>query len=144
MSHHHEEHGHEEEHDRQEGRSEGEVRFEGLLGREEVADRLEELARGLREGTVSFRRGEESLSLRPQDIVELELKARQKADEEYFELEVEWARAPEGGEPGLTISSEEPEEHDGGEVEDGDDGDDDHGAGGDDGGGVEVEVNRGD
>jgi len=141
MSHHHEEHGHEEEHDREEDRTEGEVRFEGLLDRGEVADRLEELARGLREGTISFRRGEETLSLRPQDIVELELKARQKEDEEYFELEVEWARAPEGGEPGLTISSEEPEEGPGGE--DGDDGDDHHEAGGDDGGGgVEVEVNR--
>lgn len=134
MSHHHEEHGHEDEHARAEGRSKGEVRFEGLLDREEVADRLEELARGLREGTVSFRRGEESLSLHPQDIVELELKARQKEDEEYFELEVEWARTPEGGEPGLTISAGEPEE----DGSDGEDGGDDRGPDG----GVEVEVNR--
>lgn len=75
----------------------GKLRFEGELDRGEVAAYLEAIVRGLRSGSLQFRREEESLSLAPGERVSLSVKAASKKGRESVRFELEWRAPSESG-----------------------------------------------
>jgi amphi-Trp domain-containing protein len=89
------------------------LEHEGDFRREAVADLLDQLAAGLRSGTVNLALAGEHLTLEPADYVQLELCAKRKGERQSIALELDWV-----SEPKLVIetnmiaitSSEEPDE----------------------------------
>lgn len=80
----------------------GKLRFDGELERGEVAAYLEAIVRGLRNGSLQFRRAEESLALTPAERVSLSVKASSKKGRENVRFELEW-HAPSATEGELSI-----------------------------------------
>lgn len=78
------------------------LRFEGELERAEVAAYLEAIVRGLRSGSLQFRREETSLALSPADRVDFSVKASSKKGRESVSFELEW-RAPSESDGELAI-----------------------------------------
>ncbi len=74
-------------------RSRGKIKLEQALGREEAAAYLDAIARGLRNGQIEFRRGAETLELSPAEIVQLSLKAAEKAKGGKLEIVLRWTDA---------------------------------------------------
>lgn len=89
-----------------------EIEFEGAMGREVVAGYLEKVIEGLRSGTVAVHRGGEALALHPEEVVRVEVEARQKEQKESLAIKLRW-RASEPLQAqdlvSLEISSTEPE-----------------------------------
>ena len=71
------------------------VQFDGFLELEQAAAYLEDIARGIRTGTLSLRHGGEAVTLSPRPMLKVELEAKQSKDKEKVELEIKWRRAPE-------------------------------------------------
>jgi amphi-Trp domain-containing protein len=89
--------------------SKKEIAFEGKVELQKVIEYLEQLVASLKDGKVVVEKGREFLVLEPSEIVEIEVEAEQKKDEEKFSLELEWGRSwTTSGEPDLRISSVEP------------------------------------
>ncbi|MEZ4331598.1 MAG: amphi-Trp domain-containing protein [Myxococcota bacterium] len=78
------------------------LQFEGELDRSEVAAYLEAIVRGLRSGSLQFRREEESLALTPAERVDVSVKASSRKGREGVRFELEW-RAPSESEGKLAI-----------------------------------------
>lgn len=66
------------------------LRFEGAMDREEVATYLESITKGLRNGSIHFRQGENAVELTPNDRVSLSVKVATKGDAQRLAFEVEW------------------------------------------------------
>ena len=89
--------------------SKKEIGFEGRVELQKAIEYLEQLVAGLKEGKVVVEKGRDFLVLEPAEIVEIEVEAEQKKDEEKFSLELEWGRGwTASGEPDLRISTVEP------------------------------------
>ncbi|WP_052812944.1 amphi-Trp domain-containing protein [Desulfonatronum thioautotrophicum] len=90
--------------------SKKEVKLKGVMETSQVVTYLEDLVAGLKEGTICVRQGEEFVTLCPDQMVDVEVKATAKKGKEKFEMELSWYREPADEESQLiTISSEEPE-----------------------------------
>jgi len=81
-------------------KSKKEAKIKASLEVQQVADRLDEVVRSLRGGTVSFVNGDHSLALTPTGPIKLEISATQKSNKEAISVELSWRREEE----------EEPEE----------------------------------
>ncbi len=86
-----------------------EVSFKGKVELDKAIEYLERLSASLKEGRVVVEKGREFVALEPSEVVEIEVEAEQKKDEEKLSIELEWGRNwTAEAEPGLRISSAEP------------------------------------
>lgn len=73
------------------------IKIEGVMQFSEVICNLEKLVSDMKDGRVVVAAGEESLSLSPAVLVNVEMKASQKKDKEKFALEISWKKHKEMG-----------------------------------------------
>jgi len=88
-----------------------EVEFKGNLEQKQLVSYLEELIKSIKSGTVVVQHGAEHVALTPQDVMELEVEAKQKDNKEKLSLEISWKKSVAAAEAPETfkISSEAPE-----------------------------------
>lgn len=72
-----------------------EAKIKASLDLPQVVDRIEEVLRSLRSGTVSFVNGDHSLALQPTGPIKLQISATQKSNKESISLEISWRREDE-------------------------------------------------
>lgn len=77
------------------GKDKKTIAFEGTLEQDRVVEYLEHLVAGVKAGTVSLQRGGDSLSLHPDQVVNLELEARQSPNKESLTVKLRWRRENE-------------------------------------------------
>lgn len=70
------------------------VEIEQYVETKEAIKYLEDLVKGLKSGSIVVQHGEESVTLTPPDMIELELEAKQKKDKSKFVLQLSWKSAP--------------------------------------------------
>ncbi|GMT49244.1 MAG: hypothetical protein IEMM0008_0783 [bacterium] len=92
------------------GKEKREVSTKLIMDVSEVITYLQDLASGLKAGQVCVQQGNEFVTLKPVDLIKVEIEAVQKKDKEKFTLEISWKNeAKEVGEINtLKISSKEP------------------------------------
>lgn len=66
------------------------------LSREEVAEHLEGIARGIKKGEVKLNYGQESIELDIGSQPEFEVEVEKEGEEYSLELEIEWKENNEG------------------------------------------------
>jgi len=71
------------------------IKIEGVMQLSEVIANLEKLVADMKTGLVTIAAGDESLSLRPSVLVNVDMKASQKKDKEKFALEISWKKHKE-------------------------------------------------
>ena len=88
-----------------------EVEVKKSLEIEAAAAALEDLAASLRAGTICVEKGEQYVTLKPAEVVDLELKAAQKKNKNKFVMELTWREVlpADEAENEFKISSKEPE-----------------------------------
>lgn len=88
--------------------SKREIEIKTVLGREEAARYLQELAQCLAGGRIVVQRGAEYVELRPSGSLELTIEAAGKKDKEKVSLELAWRMeaAPQAGGCAFTISAD--------------------------------------
>lgn len=72
------------------GKAKVKVAFESTLDREEVVQYFASILDGLRQGTLTFKQGDKSLTVEPADRLNLEVKASRKGREAKVSFEVSW------------------------------------------------------
>lgn len=75
----------------------GKIKVEGVMQITEVIANLEKLANDMRAGLVTIAAGDESITLHPSVLVNVDMKASQKKDKEKFALEISWKKHKEMG-----------------------------------------------
>jgi amphi-Trp domain-containing protein len=70
--------------------SKTELGFKQRVTAEQAAAYLEEIAEGLRTGTLELSAGDESVRLSPGDVVKIELEASSDDDKQELSLEMKW------------------------------------------------------
>ncbi len=75
---------------------------------------LEDLVASIKEKTVCIQRGEEFITLKPTDTIEMEIEAKQKKGKEKLSIELSWRQElpkveSEEAEQPFSVSSKEPE-----------------------------------
>ena len=69
------------------------LRTESMMGRDEAAEKLHELADKIGDGKVELKAGEDSIELTPSERVEFEIEVEEETDGDIsIEVEVEWAK----------------------------------------------------
>jgi amphi-Trp domain-containing protein len=71
-------------------KAKGKIKFESVMQRSEAIAYFSALVDGLRHGQLQFRHGEELLSLKPSEQVQVEVKASKKGDKERVAFELTW------------------------------------------------------
>ena len=71
------------------------IKVEGVMQITEVIANLEKLAADMKAGLVTLAAGDESLTLKPSVLVNVDMKASQKKDKEKFALEISWKKHKE-------------------------------------------------
>jgi amphi-Trp domain-containing protein len=66
------------------------IEIDELMSRERVAEYLQTIAAGLRQGSIELNDDEETLTLTPPDILAVEIGGKQKKDKSKFSLELSW------------------------------------------------------
>lgn len=85
--------------------SKKEAKLKGLMSIDQVVTYLEDLTTSLKEGKICVRQGEQFVTLCPDQMVDVEVKASAKKGKEKFEMELAWYReVPQE----MSISSDEP------------------------------------
>ena len=74
------------------------VAYHSQLEPEKAALLLEDIAAGLRNGSVTVQHGDQNLSITPPDVISVRVKARQSANNERLSFRVKWPRGvhPDG------------------------------------------------
>lgn len=72
------------------------VKIDGTMELTQVISYLEDLVGGLKAGSVHVQLGEETVVLRPGNIVECEIEVSQKKDKEELTLELCWKKDEKG------------------------------------------------
>ncbi len=91
--------------------SKKEVKLKGVMDINQVASYLEDLAVSLKQGKVCVRQGEQFVTLCPDQMVEMEVKASAKKGKEKFEMELVWQREEVlDKDQEISISADEPEQ----------------------------------
>lgn len=83
------------------------LKIEGMVSRKQAIGRLEELLESLRNGVIHFQFGEDTLTLNPPDVLDLELKAAKKKKEQKISLELSWESQDPVQEKTIKIGSPE-------------------------------------
>ena len=81
------------------GKKEGkkEVKYKAVMNRDQLADYLEGLANGFRQGSIAIDAEKGDLTLQPTETMSVKIEAAEKKDKYKMELAVSWSRvAPEG------------------------------------------------
>ncbi|MDQ7031252.1 MAG: amphi-Trp domain-containing protein [Desulfonauticus sp.] len=85
------------------------ISVEQVLKLEKVITYLEGLLEGFKAGKIVVEHEGKVMNLKPAELVEVEIEAKQKPDKEKFSLELSWRpELVEDEDPGLKISKEEP------------------------------------
>ncbi|MHC1789053.1 amphi-Trp domain-containing protein [Solidesulfovibrio sp.] len=71
------------------------IKVEGVMQITEVIANLEKLVADMKVGLVTIAAGDETLTLRPSVLVNVDMKASQKKDKEKFALEISWKKHKE-------------------------------------------------
>ena len=71
------------------------IKVEGVMQITEVIANLEKLVADMKAGLVTIAAGDESLTLRPSVLVNVDMKASQKKDKEKYALEISWKKHKE-------------------------------------------------
>ncbi|WP_158269609.1 amphi-Trp domain-containing protein [Desulfonatronum sp. SC1] len=87
--------------------SKKEVKLKGVMDVDQVVTYLEDLATSLKEGKICVQQGEQFVTLCPDKMVDVEVKATSKKGKEKFEMELAWYRDVSQE---MSISSDEPEQ----------------------------------
>lgn len=66
------------------------IKVAGVMALSEAVNHLENLLASLKEGLVVLESGQESMTLCPPPVVDLEIAVAQKKDKEKFKLELSW------------------------------------------------------
>ena len=83
-----------------------EVAYRCQLETEQVAVLLEEIAAGLKSGSVTVEHGDQNVSITPSDVVTVRVKARQSETNERLSIRIRWPRdARPAGASEIQISS---------------------------------------
>ena len=83
-----------------------EVAYRCQLETEKVAVLLEEIAAGLKSGTVTVEHGDQNVSITPSDVVSVRVRARQSEKNERISIRVRWPRgASPAGASDIQISN---------------------------------------
>lgn len=69
---------------------------EQKLSREEIAEHLEGIAKGVKQGNVKLNYGQESIELGIGDQPEFEVEVEKEGDEYSLEVEIEWDERESG------------------------------------------------
>jgi amphi-Trp domain-containing protein len=82
------------------------VAYRSQLEVEKVAVLLEDIAAGLRSGSVTVEHGDQNVSITPSEVVSIRVRARQSEKNERLSIRLRWPRgaSPEGA-PTIQISS---------------------------------------
>jgi amphi-Trp domain-containing protein len=72
------------------GVASAEIDYESRMNREEAVAYFEALVAGLKQGSVRFKQGEETVVIRPSDLVDVEIKARSSGRKEKVRFEISW------------------------------------------------------
>lgn len=89
--------------------SKKEAKLKGVMSIDQVVTYLENLVNSLKEGKICVRQGEQFVTLCPDQMVDVEVKATAKKGKEKIALELSWRReALQEETPEMSISSEEP------------------------------------
>jgi len=98
--------------------SKSSISLKGAMDQTSLAQLLEDVAKGVRAGTVCLRKAAEYVTLKPAGNLEFEIEAAIKKGKQKLEIAVKWESLPEIAAPGdITISAEEPEVPDPSETE---------------------------
>lgn len=76
-------------------RHKNEVEFEGIVELAEAIDQIESVLAGLRSGSIGLSHGDQSLNLKPDSTVKLEVEGRQKEHKESVSIKLKWRRQPQ-------------------------------------------------
>ncbi len=92
------------------GKEKREVSTKLIMDVSEVITYLQDLANSLKAGQVCVQQGNEFVTLKPLDLVKVEIEASQKKDKEKFTLEISWKNESEtvGEINSLKITAKEP------------------------------------
>ncbi len=88
------------------------LKIEGMVSLNQAITRIEELLDSLRNGAIHFQFGDESLTLNPPDVLDLELKASKKKKEQKISLELSWECQESVNEKEVKIGSPEASQDD--------------------------------
>lgn len=87
------------------------VKLKGVMSINQVVTYLEDLTAGLKEGRICVRQGEQFVTLCPEQMMDVEVKASAKKGKEKFEMELAWYREEMQDElQEMSISSEQPDQ----------------------------------
>ncbi|MEE2685491.1 MAG: amphi-Trp domain-containing protein [Planctomycetota bacterium] len=82
------------------------VAYQSQLETEKVAAILEEIAAGLKSGSVTVEHGDQNVSITPSDVVNVRVRARQSEKNERLSIRVRWPRGTSSeGASDIQISS---------------------------------------
>ena len=82
------------------------VAYRCQLETEKVAVLLEEIAAGLKSGSVTVEHGDQNVSISPTDVIAVRVKARQSEKNERLSIRIRWPRgASPAGASDIQISS---------------------------------------
>jgi len=64
--------------------------YESVQDSKNIVEYLNELVLGFQKGEISFSNGDRTLTVRPQGLVDFELKIKSKSGKTKIEMEIEW------------------------------------------------------
>lgn len=89
--------------------SKHEIEFKTLVDKDEAIAYLEKLVQCLKAGKIVIERGENFVSISPEEKISFELECSQKKDKEKISFELSWNPTPPDPEDRLNISFNEPD-----------------------------------
>ena len=72
------------------GKVNAEIDYESRMNREEAVAYFDALVAGLKQGSVRFKQGDETVVIRPAELVDVEIKARSSGRKEKVRFEISW------------------------------------------------------
>jgi amphi-Trp domain-containing protein len=69
-----------------------EIKIEGKLELRLIIDYFSRIIEGLRTGKISIKKGQDIMTLNPEGLIEIQVEAKQKKDEEKYELKLKWKK----------------------------------------------------
>jgi amphi-Trp domain-containing protein len=94
--------------DREEAMTKNKVKAKGTVEFRRAVGYLEDVLEGMKNGRIVVRQGDQSVTFRHVDALEMEIEAKEKAGKQELSMEMTWREPPHVGEmAGLTITSEE-------------------------------------
>jgi amphi-Trp domain-containing protein len=88
-----------------------EIKIKQTMALDTVIDILKDLVKSFDEGNICFEKGKKFVTLKPGQMIEVEIEAGLKKEKQKLNIELKWRQLEAGEEdlPAIRISSREPE-----------------------------------